>query len=316
MNSRPLNTALRQLRQLRFHRYEQCAPVVRDLHKLKATIDGHSLAAEIWRVHDWLVSPLTLQALDYVGLARHIVMVLRRGDDFDADLILLLRLIEEAPSQRKCELMQQHEVAVAEGRYDRLAKEPRRYEELETKMKADPLLLKFWNRLKSRYSGQFRPNARGVIRRTLARERGFDCRQEFRWGRKRDRFQITFDALCHRWCLYGYEKGNPLALMLTANPTPHGTMIFVPRGMSLAANGTFVWKAITLIHRAHGASRQGEKLFEIRMQRRKDREAARKFDTEARALKYRGRQRYAYTLKKMAQLPNRVRWLKRLLHDS
>lgn len=315
-SSRPLRQILAQLRGLRYHRYKQCAPIVRDLHRLKGRINRHPLAAEIWRVHDWLVSPLTLQALDYPGLAQHVVAALRERADFDADLILLLRLIDDPPSQERITRMMKHEEAVAEGRYDGFAKEPKRYEELEARMKSDPLLRQFWNRLHSRYARQFRPNARGVIRRTLSRERGFDCRQEFRWGRKRDRFQITFDALCHRWCLYGFEKESPLALKLTVNPTPHGTMIFVPRGMSLAANGTFVWKAITEIHKAHGASRQGEKLFAIRMQHRNDREVARKFDAEARTLKLRGRQREQYVLMKMGQLPNRGRWLKRLLNDS
>lgn len=313
---RSLRRSLQQLRQLRFHRHEVCSGVVRDWFSLKTKIDQHSLARELWHVHDWLISPLTLQALDYTGLAKHIVSLLQKGGDFDADLILLLTLIEDPPLARKVTLMKRHEVAVAEGRYDGLAKEPRRYEELEIKMKEDPLLLRFWNRIKSRYMAQFRPNTRGVMRRTLARERGFDCRHDFKWAQKRDRFRITFDALCHRWCLYGFEKESPLALKLTANPTPHGTMIFVPRGMSLAANGTFVWKAITEIHKAHGASRQGETLFEIRMQHRKDCEAAKRFNAEARQLKYRGKARTDYVLTKMGQLTNRVRWLKRLLNGS
>jgi len=316
MPSRSLKHSLTQLRGLRYQRFKVCSAVVRDWFTLRGAIDRHPQNTALWRVHDWLISPLTLQALDYTGFANHIVSILRRGGEFDADLILLLSLIEEPPSAQKIELMKRHEEAVAEGRYDGLAKEPRRYEELESKMRDDPLLLRFWTRIKSRYERHFRPNPRGVMRRTLARERGFDCRREFKWGNKRDRFQITFDALCHRWCLYGFEKQNPLALKLTANPTPHGTMIFVPRGMSLAANGTFVWKAITEIHKAHGASRQGEKLFGIRMQHRKDCEAAKKFDADARRLKYRGKKRTDYVLGKMGQLPNRVRWLKRLLIDS
>ncbi len=286
------------------------------MHRLSKRIEKHWLALEIWRVHDWVIAPLTLQALDFAGIGEHIVHVLRTRREFDADFILLLKLIDDPPSPQKIALMKEHEAAVAEGRYDGLAKEPKRYDELEAKIRSDPLLLQFWTRLRSRYAPYFRPNARGVVRRTLARERGFDCRRSFHWAKKRDRMQITFDALCHRWCLYGYEKDSALALKLTANLTPHGTMIFVPRGMSLAANRTFVWAAITAIHRAHGASRQGEKLFEIRIQHRKDRAAARAFDEEARAKKLRGAERYRYILLKMGQLPNRVRWLRRLLHDS
>ncbi|WP_438480830.1 hypothetical protein [Oleiharenicola lentus] len=312
---RSLRQSLTQLRDLRYQRLKVCTEVVHDWFELQPVINRHSLSKELWRVHDWLISPFTLQALDYHGLAQYIVALLRTGKDFDADLILLLTLIEEPPSTRKISLMKHHEGNVADGLYDGLSKEPQRYQELEIKMKEDPLLLRFWTRIQNRYSRQFRPNLRGVMRRTLARERGFDCRRKFDWRRKRDRFQVTFDALCHRWCLYGFEKDSPLALKLTANPTPHGTMIFVPRGMSLAANGTFVWRAITGIHKAHGASRQGEMLFEIRMQQRKDREHAKKYNADAQALRLRGRQRIEYVLKKMGQLPNRERWLKRLLND-
>ncbi|MBW7894887.1 MAG: hypothetical protein H3C27_07195 [Opitutaceae bacterium] len=312
---RSLRLSLKRLRDLRFHRAEACSDIVCDWFKIRNKIDRHPLADDLWRVHDWLIAPLTLQALDYRGLAKHIVEVLRTGEDFDGDMILLLRLIDEPPSSRKVALMTKHEAAVAEGLYDGLTKQPRRYEELVMKMEADQTLRTFWNRIRSHYARQFRPNTRGVMRRTLSKERGFSPCCAFNWKSKRDRFQITFDALCHRWCLYGYEKDTPLALKLTANSTPHGTMIFVPRGMSLAANGTFVWKAISQIHMAHGASRQGDKLFEIRIQRSKDRIKAKQLDAEARQMGLRGEPRYQYTLTKMGQLPNRVRWLKRLLHD-
>ncbi|MFZ5497269.1 MAG: hypothetical protein ACOZE5_18255 [Verrucomicrobiota bacterium] len=312
---RSLKSSLRQLRRLRYQRFKACSDIVSEWFAVRTRIDRHPQSDALWRVHDWLIVPLTLQALDYSGLARHIISVLRRGEEFDADLNLLLALIEEPPAALKIERMRAHEEAVAEGRYDGLAKEPRRYEELETAIREDPLLQKFWTRIKSHYAGQFQPNRRGVMRRTLARERGFDCRHEFKWARKNDRFQITFDALCHRWCLYGFEKESALALKLTANLTPHGTMIFVPRGMSLAANGTLVWGAITSIHKAHGASRQGEKLIEIRMQRRKDREMATKLAVEAKKLALRGKARTDFILTGMGQLKNRVRWLKRLLYD-
>ncbi len=314
--TRTLRRSLRSLRELSFNRYEVCSDVVRSWFALKDRIDAHPLSSELWRVHDWLISPLTLQAVDYCGLARHLVDTLRADGELDADIILLLGLIEESPSSDKIAAMKAHEAAVAEGRYDRFSREPLRYRELELALEADPLLKRFWNRIKSRYARQFRPNSKGVMRRTLARERGFDCRHGFNWSRKADRFQITFDALCHRWCLYGFENENPLALKLTANPTPHGTMIFVPRGMSLAANGTFVWKAIAEVHKAHGASRQGGKLFLIRQQQREDRKLAQALDREAKRLRLRGPRRYEYILERMKQLPNRVRWLKRLLHGS
>ncbi len=283
------------------------------MHRLRRVIDNHPLGEDIWRLYDWLMCPLTLWALDYLGVARHAVEVLRQGKEFDADFMLLLRLIDEVPRENTRMRMQEHEKGVAAGKYDGLAKGPERFQEIESACVADPLLRKFWNRLKSRYAAQFRPNDRGVIRRTLAQERGFNPRHEFRWAKKRDRFQITFDALCYRWCLYGFEGDEPLALKLTANATPHGTMIFVPRLMSLDGTRTIVWRAINEIHRAHGAPRQGTKLSLGRMQRRIDREAARAFDAEAREKGLRGMKRYQFILVRMRQLPRRIGWVRRLL---
>src|SRR4051812_24796186 len=115
--TRSLRSSLSRLRRLQFHRYEQCSGVVRDWFRLRAKIDRHLLSAELWRIHDWVVAPLTLQALDYLGLAQMIVALVRRGSEFDADLMFLLQIIDPPPSPKKVAAMIVHEMAVAEGLY-------------------------------------------------------------------------------------------------------------------------------------------------------------------------------------------------------
>jgi hypothetical protein len=311
----PLQQDLAQLSLLRFHRYEQCAKLVRQLHRLKRSIDLHSLAPEIRRVQEWLIQPLTLQALDFPGLARHIVDTLRAGKAFDADFVLLMKLIAEPPEDLHASKMREHEEAVAEGRYDALMREPARFREIEAAILSDAKLREAWFAVKARYKRHFRPNTRGVMKRTLARERGFESRHAFNWLVDHDRFQITFDALCHRWCLYGFENDQALTLKLTANPTPHGTMIFIPRLMSMDGSRMLVWKLINRIHRAHGARRQGTKMSSNRLQSLDEREQAKRYNTEARQGGRRGDRRYIFVLRKMGQPINRISWVKRLIYS-
>lgn len=313
---RSSKTAVGRLRDFRFHRYDRCAGVVRRLYALRKRIESHALAAEIWRLYEWLLTPLTMQAIDYPGIAEHLATCLEARREFDSDFILLMVLIEEPPTDRSVRLMMEAEYAVAKGNYDGISKEPQRFAELEVAMKADTSLRNFWNRYKSRYDGALKANARGVIRRTLARERGFDSRVDFNWKRKADRAQITFDALCYRWCLYGFEKDLPLLLKLTANPTPHGTMIFVPRRMSLAGHRSFVWRAVNRLHQAHTPARQGIKFSVWRIQNTHAVQAAKILDLEARKRGLRGEERFEYICERMSPRPSGSRAVKRLLYDA
>lgn len=313
----PLRQDLAQLRTLRFHRYDACADLVRWFYRLKPLINAHPLAPEIQRVHEWLLSPLTLQALDFPGLARHILSTLQAGREFDADLVFLLGLIADPPDMSKIARMREHEEAVAEGRYDSLSREPARYREVETAILSDSALRESWAAMKRRYRAhqKAKSNLRGVVKRTLARERGFEPRHPFKWHDITDRFQITFDALCHRWCLYGCEKNEALALKVTANPTPHGTMIFIPRNMSLDGTRTLVWREINRIHRAHGAVRQGKKLSSNRLAAHGERQRAKQFDAEARQRRLRGDARYIFVLRRMGKPIHMTLWVKRLIYS-
>jgi len=315
-SSRSLHRDLGHLRQLRYHRFEACGELLRHFHRVRDKVELHPAAADLWKVYDWLMCPLTFHASDFVGIAGHVLAHVEQGKELDSDFLFLLRVLDDPPSPANIAKMSGHENDVAEGKYDGIAKQAVRFKEIEAATCGDPLLRQYWNRLKSRYDKSIKRNSRGVLRRTLSRERAFDSSHAFHWGRKRDRLQITFDALCHRWGLYGFEQDEPLPLKLTANPTPHGTMIFIPAMMGLDGSRALVWRSVSESHKAHGARRQGGKLSLTRMQNRVDSERAKVLDAEAEKAGLHGKKRREYVLQKMGQDPRRIGWLKHRLYST
>lgn len=313
---RSLNADLRRLEVLHFRRAERCGDVLRDLFKLRRESRRHALAAQIDHLYDWLLCPLTLWAVDYEGIARHVVAELKAKRDFDADLRLLLTLLQPAPARAIQEKIGEYERIVANGLYDHISRQPERFLETETAHESDVVLRKFWNQLKSRFARHMTANARGVIRRTLSRERNFNPYAEFKWQDRRARFQTLFDALCYRWCLYGFEKDKPLLLKVSVNPTPHGTIIVIPRHMSIDGERSLDWKAINAVHRTHGTRRQGRKLSLNRIQQRADIAKAKSLDETARRQGLEGPARYEFVLSGMDQDIRRISWVKRLIYHK
>ena len=105
----------------------------------------------------------------------------------------------------------------------------------------------------------------------MAQERNFRPKDwSFSWESEAPRFQNVFGAFCHRWDLYGMEWDRPLLLKLTVNLTPYGTIMMVPRYWSFDPRRDLKWKAITRLHRARSAQKQGLKLGSNRAERREE----------------------------------------------
>jgi len=63
-----------------------------------------------------------------------------------------------------------------------------------------------WERLKGEFAVEKYRNARGVIRRRRVEERNFRASDwKFSWRREAERFQLVFDAFCHRWDCMGWK---------------------------------------------------------------------------------------------------------------
>ncbi len=297
-----------------FRHFERCAPALRALLGQRRQIKRHAAAERIWNLHDWLLCPLTLWAIDYAGAAAQVARAFVAGEELDSDLQLLLKILPRPPSEFTQQAVGEYEKIVTKGLYDNLTKQPLKFSETEAKQAKDRELLTCWNQLKSRFPVQKKRNAGGVIRRTMSKERNFNPFVSFSW-RKRDRFQILFDALCYRWCLYGFEGDKPLLLKVSVNPIPHGTMIVIPRHWSFDRSRDINWHELGRIHKVHGTARQGPAYSSGRIQREADRQQAKALRAEAVRRGLKGMAKSDFILTEMKQDLRRTSWLKRLLKD-
>lgn len=300
---RSIRADLHKLRQHAFRRMEKCGDLLRRLYRHRAYIDCRPDADFIWTVYDWLSVPLTLWPVDFEGLARHVITVVESRVESDPQLILLLRLIGAPPNGTAQKIIGDYEHDVAAGRYEKLVLQQEKFVELENQLANDADLIGAWNELKRHFKVARFQNQRGVIRRRMSQERNFRDGWSFDWRSSKSRFLVLFDALCYRWDLYGVEKDRPLLLKVSVNPTPHGTMIVIPRHWSFDKRRDLNWLEIGKLHRAHGASRQGPKLSVARVQRHEDALTAKKHYDEATRNGLRGDARTTYVLRGLGKDP-------------
>jgi hypothetical protein len=313
---RDLGADLERLQKLAFRRAEKCGPLLKQFHDARSRINTHSSAANIWRVYEWLLVPFSLWPIDFVGFAKHLLTLVGTRSDLDQDIFLLLKLVGNTPDKETQSTVGAFEHFVEAGQYDHLLKQPEKFEEGENNVKRDEELKKTWQQIKQRWDVSTFRNPRGVIRRRMSQERNFRENWAFDWSDQKSKFHLFFDVMCYRWKLYGMEHDDPLLLKISVNPTPHGTMIVIPRHWSLDLARDLHWNKIGNLHRSHKAIRQGPKLSPARIEKYKEAKQVLKFWNEAGVGKIHGEARYEYVLKKMRKrggTDSSHNWVKRLL---
>lgn len=279
------------------------------------SISGHPDEALVWQVYEWLLVPFSLWPVDFVGLTRHLLDTLSAGGKLDAELRTLLRVIDAPPAEEAGEIMAAFERQIETGKYENLVKCLEKFSEHEARVRSDRALAAEWREIKDRFNVDEYRNAKGIIRRAFSKERNFRD-LSFEWGEKKQRFRQVFDAFCHRWNLYGMEKDKPLIMKITVNPTPHGTMIFIPRCWSFDGRRDLAWKEISRLHKAHGAVRQGPKLSAARQEKQREKEDAKNWTAVAKTLGLRGDKLEAFVLRKLGKDLRTDRSYLRRLKDS
>jgi hypothetical protein len=110
------------------------------------------------------------------------------------------------------------------------------------------------------------------------------------------------------------ERDNPLLLKVTVNPTPNGTLIFIPRNLSFDPKRDLDWKLIGRLHRCRVKAKQGPKLSSTRIEMLRDAEKARSLWEEAGRKGRKGEARYEYVRERMGRdLRADEKWLWRML---
>lgn len=298
-----LKSDLARLRPLAFQRHKRCAPLVRLFHKLRGRIDGRADANLIWNLYHWLLVPQSLGPLDIVGLSSYVLDQVGKRRALDDELLMLLEMLGVAPTRAACDVMGEHEHSIVKGRYEHIVRCQQKFDEREKRLQQSTAFRSAWRNLTQRFKVSDYRLKRGVIRRQMSQERNFRDGLVFEWRDKDARFRQLFEALCYRWNLYGVQYNRPLLLKITVNPTPHGTMIFIPRYWSIDLSRDLNWKEIGRLHHAHGAIRQGPKLSVSRMERHEEAIRAQKAWIAAGKQGLRGDKRYEYVLEVLGRLP-------------
>jgi hypothetical protein len=314
---RELDGDLARLEKLAFKRRQRCGALIRRFHELSGHIELMGEAEWIWNVYDWLLAPLTLWPIDFEGMGRHTIRILEGKVKLDRGFWLLLRMLRPPPARKAQEAIARYEHEVEKGRYHGMMRQPAKFEEMEAALKKDELLGAMWEEVKEQFAtGRYR-NKRGVIRRRLSQERNFREGWRFDWGEERSRFYAVFDAFCYAWDLYGMEKDKPLLMKVSVNPTPYGTLIFIPRTHSFDAYRDLDWGAIAQLHRAQGVAKQGPKLSRSRVELRREAARAKKLWEQAENKGLTGDERYEWVCRKMGKDERTdPSWLYRLLRKG
>lgn len=311
---RDLGTDLERIKSLAFRRAERSGPLLESFHRNHSKIDAHAQAKWLWQVYDWLCVSLSLWPIDFDGLAKYLLTAIEGPGTVDPDLLKLVKLAGTPPNQETMAAVASFEHVVESGNYDHLVKSPEKFFENEMSVADNAELSQTWNEIKARWGGYISRNGRGVVRRRLSQERNLRGDWFFDWQDEKKKFELFFDAMCYRWKLYGMEQDKPLLLKVSVNPTPHGTMIFIPRHWSLDPKRDLHWNKINAVHKAHGAERQGPKLSRNRMDKIKDAKRVELLWAEAKAKGHTGDARYDYVHRTMGKpLTTDQSWVKRHL---
>lgn len=258
---------LARLERLAFKRRVKTEALLRDIHRAMTNSASESERTRLGTIRSWLLVPYTLWPVDFASLGEHVVRLHREGNTIPADLCFTLERIQSLPSVEEQASVAKYEQLVEQGRYEEWLnpKAQKKFLGERRKLLKDPAFKRDWCELKRLFQRSEPRLGKGILRRTMVQERNFRINWEFLPDDRQRRFQVAFDAFCHRWRLYGMEGEKPLLLKLSVNLTAHGTMIVLPAFWSFDHQRDLQWDAIMELHKARGVQRQGPKLSSSRI---------------------------------------------------
>ena len=303
MNPKMRDDLLR-FQQMAFVRTADCTELIKAFHSLGTKCKTHPSYDSLCRLYQWVHVPLTLWPIDILGLAMHLLQLIRAGKKTDPVCELLLSFLPEPPDAETCDAICEYEHGVKLGEYEKLVSAQVKYDSKKADLLEDPTFNQEWKRIKEQFDVRKLYDKKNIIRRRMLQERNFRPQDwKFSWESEKERFQITFDAFCHRWVLYGMEGDKPLLQKLSVNLTPFGTIIFIPSYWSFDPKRDLRWKSVTALHRMRGVHRQGPKLSDIQSHRQQEARMAIKFLEQATSAGLKGEARNQWIMGKLGWNP-------------
>ncbi len=294
--SNELAEDLKKLKALAYRRLEYSEDDIRRYHALLKK-KGPEVMAPLTKLHRWMLVPVTLWPIHLQPVFVACMDAIEAGKPLDEELKFLLAQLHEPLGEKACHVVAEHERLVWKGGYESLVNTAAKFDSIQKDAERNPDFLREWREIKAQWDVRQFTDSKGIIRRSLTGERNLRSRFWVEWSDPKERFQAVFDLFCHRWNLYGMEKGKPLVMKLSVNLTAYGTMIFIPAYWSFDAKRDVRWDAVTKLHRARALKKQGEGMAESAEKRRSDSVKLKKLDAEAKKLKLRGEARHVFLCK-------------------
>jgi len=266
-----LQRDLDALRKLAYRRVEKVGSLLEEIHAIRSSHSNHPAQPVVEIIRRWLLMPFTLWPVDFVGIGKHVVAVVRRDGVLQPEIQFLVEQVSEFPQVEAERAVAAHELRVEKGKYEAVVTPSARlkFREKAKSVSGNRMFREEWRTLQTLFDlAKFRDKKR-IIRRRMVQERNFRPDWEFQVEDEKRRFQTVFDAFCHRWHLYGMEGNKPLVLKLSVNLTAHGTMIVVPAFWSFDCHRDLDWNEIMKLHRPRVVQRQGPVLSVSRIKRKR-----------------------------------------------
>ena len=235
-----------------------------------------------------MLIPITLWPINIQPVFQTCLDAIEKGKALDKEMLHLLSLLPDPPSEEVCRVVSEHEFLVWKGGYESLVNNQAKFDSLQKDAELNPEIQREWKEIKKRWDVSKIADHKGVIRRSLTGERNLRERFWVDWKNPTDRFQAAFHLFCNRWNLYGMERDKPLVMKLSVNLTAFRTMIFIPAYWSFDAKRDVKWAQVIKLHRARALKTQGASLAESHEERRKLAAKLRKLYAEAKRLNIKG----------------------------
>lgn len=292
---------LAQLDRLAFKRRVRTEALLRSIHRAMINSGSESERTRLGTIRSWLLVPYTLWPVDIGSVGEHVVRLHREGKPIPADLVFTLERIQSLPTVEEQASVAKYEHLVEQGRYEEWlhSKARKKFHGERRKLLNSTAFKRDWFELKRLFQKDEPRLGNDLLRRTLVQERNFRINWEFLPDDKQRRFQVAFDAFCHRWRLYGMEGEKPLLLKLSVNLTAHGTMIVLPAFWSFDHQRDLQWDAIMELHKVRGVQKQGPKLSSSRIVTEQFCSKAARLWKRSEKLGLRGQERLRWTLREL-----------------
>src|SRR5687767_783141 len=124
MKSQKLSDLARHSK-LAFRRMKAGTPLIERFHALpKSCHDNEALR----RSYEWLLVPMSLWPVDVIGLMNHLLEAFEAGKKPSDAVVRLTKLIGQAPAEKTCSVLSEHEHNVKGGSYESLIKAQHKFD--------------------------------------------------------------------------------------------------------------------------------------------------------------------------------------------